>query len=74
MSNCEKILKVLYEYLDCETKDPETLDIKQHLDLCRECFNRYDFERLLREHLQKQTLHQCPEQVKKRVQALIERF
>ena len=74
MLSCEKVIEGLWEYLDREMDSNGTVIIERHLELCRRCFSRIEFERLLREHLKTRTDHLCPEKLKKRIQGLIELY
>jgi len=74
MINCEKVMASIYVYLDNESSADDISEIKLHLDLCRECFKRLDFERLLRKHMRAKTSHACPERLKKRIERLLEIF
>lgn len=44
--DCASVLAQLYEYLDAELDDPGTVEkIRAHLDKCRKCYPRYNFEK-----------------------------
>ncbi|MCB4757714.1 MAG: zf-HC2 domain-containing protein [Elusimicrobia bacterium] len=72
--DCQDVLDSLYEYLDDELKDLRSKEIREHLDLCRACFGLFKFERLLREKMRQKTYHMCPENLKKRIQDVIEEY
>lgn len=72
--DCEKLLTSIYAYLDNECSPDDLSSIKEHLELCRECFKRVDFERLLRQHMREKTDHGCPDRVKLRIQKILESF
>lgn len=74
MLTCEKVLESFWEYFDGEMGKDALSDIKKHLDLCRPCFTRVEFEQRLRDHLRDRTRHACPEKVKKRIQDIIELY
>lgn len=45
MINCKETLSRFYEYLDSELSGIQAEDVKNHLEACRECFDRMEFER-----------------------------
>ena len=47
--NCQEALSLLYEVLDKEASQVDTHEIKQHLDRCHHCFERYQIEGALHE-------------------------
>ena len=71
MLSCEQILQELWQYLDRDLTHEELASVKEHLDLCRSCFTRVEFEKCLREEMKKKTNHCCPEQVKDRIKNLL---
>ncbi len=74
MLDCQGVLDHLFEYLDKEIDVNNITEIKAHLELCRDCFGRVEFERVLRVEIQKKTHHLCPNEVKNRIRKLIENF
>lgn len=74
MLSCEQVLQGLWEYMDSEMGPTDVEHVKKHLDLCRSCFSRLEFEKRLREEMKKKTNHCCPEKVKARIKNLLELF
>ncbi|MFN0117029.1 MAG: zf-HC2 domain-containing protein [Elusimicrobiota bacterium] len=74
MASCEKILHSIWEYLDGETTVASKNDVDKHLELCRGCFSRFEFEKTLREQMKNKTFKSCPESIKKKIQDLIKRY
>jgi len=74
VAGCEKILQGIWEYLDQEMTPESCAEIKKHLDLCRACFSRVEFHRLLRVKMRDKTNHLCPEKLKQRIQKLVDLF
>lgn len=74
MADCQKLSYRLLEYLDKELDSQSMVDIKNHVEACRECYDVAEFETLLRDHMKKKTNHCCPEKVKKKIQELIKLF
>jgi len=53
MLDCDKAREKLYDYLDGEVNQAQTVVILDHLDRCRFCFSGVEFERVLRIMIQK---------------------
>jgi anti-sigma factor (TIGR02949 family) len=49
--SCEEALRRLAEYLDREIADISRAEVQEHLDTCRSCYSRAEFERGLKERL-----------------------
>lgn len=74
-SPCEEVLNHLYEYVNRHDLTPD-LDkqIHDHLDLCRGCFTRFEFEQRLLERLKKAGDCCCPKSLIKKIKALVKNF
>ena len=75
MKQCEAILDHIYEFIlqhdiTFELKD----EIERHLELCRGCFTRYEFEQKLLARLKASSSCQPPESLKIKVQKITEKF
>ena len=72
---CLKAIEMFYEYIDRELVDEESLaEFEYHLEHCRSCYTRAEFEGLLTERLRKLAGAQASDELKKRVQILMENF
>lgn len=49
--DCEEALRRLAEYLDGEEDGVARAELQQHLETCRSCYSRAEFERGLRSRL-----------------------
>ena len=47
--NCTEVSWRLSEYVDGELDPPSSVEVMRHLEQCRSCFSRAEFERRLRE-------------------------
>ena len=74
MTDCQTLIRKVFEYLDHELTDAEKNEFRRHMDLCRQCFDQVEFERRLREECRTKTCHPCPDALKKRIQDLIRNF
>lgn len=50
-AECREVLTRLYEYLDGELDTAASDKMRAHLDACRPCLNRFEFERLFHEYV-----------------------
>jgi hypothetical protein len=46
--NCKEALEKLQEIIDKEANDVDAREVKEHLEHCRECLSKYEFEELFR--------------------------
>jgi predicted anti-sigma-YlaC factor YlaD len=71
---CEEALRLLAAHLDGELEGAPRHDVERHLDVCRSCFSRAEFERRLKSQLA--ALREQPVQSKfaARIRVLISRF
>lgn len=46
--NCDEALRMLAAFLDHELHFGEHEDVERHLEMCRSCFSRAEFERRLK--------------------------
>ncbi|MGQ0639762.1 MAG: anti-sigma factor family protein [Gemmatimonadaceae bacterium] len=49
--NCEDALRLLAEYLDGELHGAAHANVEHHLETCRSCYSRGEFERRLKAQL-----------------------
>lgn len=75
MSKCNEVLDHIYEYLNNHDLTPELGDeIKRHLDDCRGCFTRFEFEQRLLLRFKSAGCCSCPDSLKKRIKNLLDSF
>jgi len=43
--DCRSVMAQLYEYIDGELDEETVKRIRRHLELCKRCYPRYNFER-----------------------------
>ena len=49
--DCEEAVRRLAEYLDHALEDVSEAEVERHLETCRSCYSRAEFERALRGRL-----------------------
>lgn len=72
--SCEDVIGKLLEYLDRELDAEAQRDIERHLETCRGCFSRAEFERRLRSRVTEAGEVKAPESLRRRIRALIGRY
>lgn len=71
---CEEVIARLFTYLDGEIDDAGRAQIDRHLDECRGCFSRAEFEKALRDRLRRIGDTQASPSLQERIKALMEQF
>ena len=71
---CIEAMSKLQAFLDNEVGAPTEDDIDHHLDNCRECFSRAEFEKTLRKKVAQLSVTKTPEDVQQRLASLIKKF
>jgi len=51
MISCEEALARVYEYLDGELDADWGERVRAHLEVCRDCYPHFDFERIFLDHI-----------------------
>lgn len=71
ITNCEEALRVLAEHLDDELDAVEEGQLLHHLETCRSCYSRAEFERQLKAQMHALAREPVPSSVAHRVQQLL---
>ncbi|WEX08654.1 zf-HC2 domain-containing protein [Chelativorans sp. AA-79] len=71
---CEEVIEKLLEYLDRELDAEMEQALARHMDTCRACFSRAEFERRLRARVREASEVKAPESLRRRVRAMVARF
>lgn len=71
---CEEAMRYLAEYLDNELAAGAQESIQQHLELCRSCYSRAEFERRLKLELRKLGMDDVPLGFEQRIRRLLQSF
>lgn len=71
---CEEVLERLLAYLDRELDDRTWAEVEHHLESCRGCFSRAEFERRLKAHVRAAGESAAPESLRARLKHLVEKF
>jgi anti-sigma factor (TIGR02949 family) len=69
--DCEEVLRHLFDYLDGAVDEELRRSMGAHLERCRSCFSRAQFETRLREHLRAIGTTTVPADVERRLRILL---
>jgi anti-sigma factor (TIGR02949 family) len=72
--NCEEALRQLAAYLDDELQAGAHEGVGRHLDTCRSCFSRAEFERRLKGEINRLGREAIPLSFERRVRRLLGSF
>jgi mycothiol system anti-sigma-R factor len=62
MTTCKESIEQLHEFLDNELDDGNHLTIKQHIEICHKCCEKFEFEQNLKKIIKDKTsLHKTPQ-------------
>lgn len=69
--DCEEALRRLFDFLDGALEEGPHREVADHLERCRSCFSRAEFERRLKAHLAELGEEPVPPVFEQRIRALI---
>jgi anti-sigma factor (TIGR02949 family) len=72
--DCEEALRRLAEYLDSELSAGSRTEIEEHLERCRSCFSRVEFERRLKAQTAALRHEPVSPELERRIRALVDGF
>ena len=74
INSCAEAIRVLAEHLDDELDEGLKRELLGHLDTCRSCYSRAEFERQLKEQVRTLASEPVPSAVTDRMQGLLREF
>lgn len=72
--NCDQAIRLLFEYIDGELKQHDHAAVEAHLQTCRACFSRMEFDKRLHSLVKGPDTSSAPEALRKRVKSLLDQF
>lgn len=72
--DCEAVLRLIFAYLDGELEGDQPEQVEAHLQHCRSCFSRAEFERRLKSHLAEVGHREVPAALESRIRSLMGQF
>lgn len=71
---CEEVIERLMEFLDRELDAATEGEIARHMETCRACFSRAEFERKLRRRVSETGAARAPESLRRRIRTIVTRY
>lgn len=72
--DCEEVLRVMFAYVDGELPPSESEGVDAHLERCRSCFSRAEFERRLKARIAETADSPVRPEFERRIRTLIRDF
>lgn len=72
--DCEEALRRLFDYIDAELAGEPQREMEHHLERCRSCFSRLEFEKRLKAHTADLGHEPVTVDLERRVRALLDSF
>lgn len=72
--NCDEALRLLAAYLDHELHFTERDGVERHLQICRSCFSRAEFERRLKAEISRLGREEITSAFEQRIRRLLGSF
>lgn len=73
-TSCDEALRRLAEYLDGELGADEAMTVSTHLQTCRSCYSRAEFEQLLKSRVAELRACEMEPEFELRIRTLISEF
>ena len=70
--SCQEAMKLIAQYVDSHLKGKPSRSLEKHIEKCRHCFDRVEFEKLLKSRLRRLQVRSEPEQMRKKIDSLFE--
>jgi len=71
---CEEAIRQMLEYLDKELHQQDHDAMHHHLESCRECFSRMEFEKRLKDMVRDSTDEKAPNTLDTRIRNIIKKY
>lgn len=65
--DCASVVAQLFEYIDGELDADTVKQVREHLELCKRCYPRYDFERAFLRFLSEQGRVGAPPALRRKI-------
>ena len=72
--DCMEAINSLHEYIDGELAEGDVARVEQHLNSCRSCFSRTEFEKELNRKMLDSGKDKMPKHLKDKINKLIDAF
>ena len=71
---CEQAIKMILEYLDKELPDHDHDAMDTHLETCRSCFSRMEFEKMLKGKVNALPVKKAPDSLRIKIKKVTSKY
>lgn len=71
---CEQAIKMILEYLDKELPEHDLTAMDSHMETCRSCFSRMEFERMLKGKVGSLPTQKAPESLRDKIKKVTGKY
>lgn len=71
---CDEALKRIFDYIDNHLQGESRAELEQHLEMCRHCFDRVEFEKRLKSRLRNLEFENPSDRLTDRVKKILNEF
>ena len=72
--DCEEALHRLLDFLNAELHGESLQELERHLERCRSCFSRFEFEKRLKAHIAELGSEPAPAELHSRIRKVLDNF
>lgn len=72
--SCEEAIQRIFPYIDDYLKGKSRSELEHHMNTCRHCFDRVEFEKLLKSRLRNLNVEKKSDLLQKKIEELVDRF
>ena len=71
---CEQAIKMILEYLDKELSDHDHESMDAHLETCRSCYSRMEFEKMLKVKVNTLPTKKAPDSLRDKIKKVTGKY
>ncbi len=71
---CDEAISLVFSFIDDELRGEHRTELEHHLETCRHCFDRVEFEKLLKSRLRGLNVGGSSKSLRERIDSLLEKF
>lgn len=72
--SCEEALKRVFDYIDNHIEDTSRDEFERHIEKCRHCFDRVEFEKLMKSRMRNLQSRPSSDRLRKRIDKILSEF
>lgn len=71
---CDEAITLVFRFIDDELRGEPRAELEHHLETCRHCFDRVEFEKLLKSRLRGLNVGGSSKRLRERIDSLLDKF